>query len=144
MSVERRRMVDTKVPVTSPVEKGWIETIKDKFNFDNLTQKFDLSKDKILTLLAYLGVGFLVGFLIKKYFRYVFVLALIITGVYLLQRTGAITITVDWIRMNEVFGIKAMPQVDGSMFAVYWEWIKANLAVSVSFVLGFIIGWKVS
>ena len=137
-------MVNSKVPSGAIVEKGWFETFKDKLNFDALTKKFDLSKDKVFTLLAYLGAGFLAGFLIKKYFRYVFVLALIIVGIYLLQRTGAVTITIDWVRMNEVFGIKAMPQMDGNTFAIAWAWIRANMAVSISFLLGFIIGWKVS
>jgi len=137
-------MIDTNVSTGTPVEKGWFEALKEKLNIENLTKKFDLSKEKIITLLLYLGAGFIFGFLFKKYFRYVFVLALIIVGIYALQKTGAITVTVDWTRMNEVFGIKGIPQIDGNMFSIFWGWIKANLAVSISFLLGFIIGWKVS
>jgi len=137
-------MVNTNTPVGTPVEKGWIETLKETFNFENLSKKFDLSREKVITLLLYLGAGFIFGFLFKKYLKYLFVLALIIVGIYALQRTGAMTITVDWVRMNEVFGIKGIPQIDGNFFSIFWGWIKANLAVSISFFLGFIIGWKVS
>jgi len=137
-------MVDTKAPAGGLVERGWFETFKEKLNVENLAKKFDLSKEKIITLVLYLGAGFIFGFLFKKYLRYVFVLALIIVGIYALQKTGAITFTVDWVRMNEVFGIKGIPQIDGNVFSIFWGWIKANLAVSISFLLGFIIGWKVS
>ncbi|MFC1842488.1 FUN14 domain-containing protein [Candidatus Dependentiae bacterium] len=137
-------MTNTTTPATTPVDKGWFETIKEKLNLDTLTKKFDLSKDKIITLVFYLGAGFLAGFLIKRFFKYVLVLAAIVVAIYFLEKSGVVHVMVDWTRMNEVFGIKSIPQVDGNLFWVYWQWIKANLAVSISFLIGFIVGWKVS
>ena len=33
--------------------------------------------------------------------------------------------------------------VGASMLAVYWEWVKANFAVVLSFAVGFFVGFRV-
>lgn len=126
------------------IKTGWLEVIKEKLSYEYLSKHFDLSKERLIGLVAYLGAGLLLGFLLKRFFKYVLTLAAAILLIYFLQKAGAINISIDWVKMNEFFGIKSVPQVDTSLFESYWIWIKANLAVSISFLLGFIIGWKIS
>jgi len=133
-------MVDKAAPVTEPVKTGWIDTLKLKFNVESLVK----NKDKMITLLLYLGAGFLAGVLVKRFFKYVLILGALIAGVCLLQYYGIIHVIVDWDKANEVLGVKAIPKVDGNLLSFYWQWVKVNWAVSLSAAIGFIIGWKVS
>lgn len=126
------------------VKTGWFDTIKENLSFEVLSKKFDLSKEKMVALVVYLGAGLLLGFLLKKFFKYVLFFAAILIGFYFLQKSGAINIAIDWNKMNDFFGIKSVSQVDSNLFLGYWLWIKANVAISVSFFIGFIIGWKIS
>jgi len=133
-------MVDKAATAAEPVKAGWIDTLKMKFNIESFVK----NKDKMITLLLYLGAGFLAGFLVKRFFKYVLVLAAIIAGIAILQHYGVIHIMVDWDKANEVLGVKAIPKVDGNLLSFYWQWVKVNWAVSLSAAIGFIIGWKVS
>ena len=126
--------------VAAPVKTGWIDSLKLKLNVESFVK----NKDKLITLLLYLGAGFLAGFLVKRFFKYVLVLGVIIAGICLLEHYGIIHIMVDWNKANEVFGVKAIPKVDGNLLSFYWQWVKVNWVVSISAAIGFIIGWKVS
>jgi len=126
------------------VKTGWLDAIKENLSVDAISKRFDLSKEKMIALVVYLGAGLLFGFLLKRFFKYVLFLGAILIAVYFLQKAGAINIAIDWDKMNEFFGIKSISQVDGNFFWGYWLWIKANVAISISFLIGFIIGWKIS
>jgi len=126
--------------VAAPAKTGWIDSLKLKLNVESFVK----NKDKLITLLLYLGAGFLAGFLVKRFFKYVLVLGIIIGAICLLEYYGIIHIMVDWNKTNEVFGIKAIPKVDGNLLSFYWKWVKVNWVVSISAAIGFIIGWKVS
>jgi len=125
------------------VEGGWFETLKEKLTIDALLQKFKLSKNKIIEIGLYLGVGFLAGFLLRRYFKYIVVIIAIIVGFVFLEKSGVIHITVDWTRFQEVFGIQISQKIDGGLLSKYWVWIKDNVVVAVSFSVGFFIGLKV-
>ena len=126
------------------VKTGWLDAIKENLSFEVLSKKLDLTKEKMVALVVYLGAGLLLGFLLKRFFKYVLFLAAILIGLYFLQKSGAINIVIDWNKMNDFIGIKSVPQVDSNLFLGYWLWIKANVAISISFLIGFIIGWKIS
>ena len=105
---------------------------------------FDFSREKLIAIAIYLGAGLLLGFLLKRFFKYVLFLIAIIIAMYFLQKSGVIDIGIKWNTMQELVGIKTMPTVDENLFWSYWAWVKENIAISVSFLLGFIIGWKIS
>lgn len=121
-------------------QPGLLDKIKDTLNPNKLAQRFD--KDTLMEMGMYLGVGFLSGFLLKKYFNYVLVFALGIAGILGLQHLGVISIGIDWMRMQEVFGIKQAAALDSSLLASYWDWIRLNVRLVVSFCSGFLIGLK--
>lgn len=126
------------------VKTGWLQMIKENLSYDNLSKKFDLNKEKIIALIFYFGAGVLFGFLLRRFFKYVLIVGAIAISLYFMQKTGVINIAINWEKANEVFGIKSIATVDGSFFNVYWEWVKANAAVSISFLVGFVVGWKIS
>lgn len=118
---------------------GWLDTIIKKVGLD----KFDISGNRIIEIGMYLGIGFLTGFLLKRCASYVFVAILTLVGIIILHQIGVITIMVDPTKMQELFGIKQTVTLDANILGVYWEWIKLNMAMVLSFTFGLLIGLKV-
>lgn len=125
-----------------PVQAGWFEKIKASLNLDGLMEKIRDSKGKIFEIVVYLGAGFLLGFLLKKYAQYMIVLVVLVIGLIVLQQLNVITIAVDWVRLQDLFGIQ--PTVTGSdTISFYFEWIKVNIWLVLSFAIGFFFGLRV-
>ena len=123
------------------VEKGWFETFKEKLNIDGLLEKMKLDRSKLIEIGLYLGIGFLAGFLFKKYAKYLFVVIVTVVAILLLQQFGFIKCIIHW---NKIQGLQpvAVP-MGASVWSVYWEWFKVHFVVVLSFSVGFFVGFKV-
>jgi len=137
-TIDIQGLVDAKDVV---VEKGWFDTFKEKLNFDAGLKQLNISKSKVIDVGLFLGLGFLAGFLLRKYSKYFLTVILILIGLFALEKFQIIQIGINWQKLNELFGIQAV-KMDGSAISMAWEWIKANLAISISFLIGFSFGFK--
>lgn len=118
----------------SIIEKSKI-WIQDWFN------KLDISTSKMLELLAYFGVGFFVGFLLKKYFKYIFIAILILAlSLFVLQNINVVSI--DWMKIRQITGVSPEDTI-GSLFQVYLEWVKQNILIISTGFVGLLIGYKI-
>lgn len=123
---------------------GMLDTIKEKLNINVLMEKARHSKDKFLEAGLYAGIGFISGFLLKKYSTYVLACALVLIGLGVLQHLEVINVMVNWDKVTELFGIQAAQTVTAdSIIATVWEWVKLNMLISVSYLVGLFIGLKV-
>ncbi len=52
------------------VEVGWFDKLKNSLQLDKLAEKLNLSKHKFLDVALFFGIGFLSGFLWKRYANY--------------------------------------------------------------------------
>ena len=96
-----QEMVDK---VTTPqANAGIVDTLKEKFDVHAVVNKVKDSKEKLLEAGLYAGIGFISGFLLKKYSTYVGVCILLLIGLGVLQQLEVISITVNW---DKVFGVK--------------------------------------
>ncbi len=103
--------------------------------------RLDLSTAKILELLTYFGVGFFVGFLLKKYFKYIFIAILILgLGLFILQNSNIISI--DWVKIRQLTGVSPEDTL-GSLFQIYLDWIKQNLLIIITGFVGLLVGYKI-
>ncbi len=126
---------------TSP---GMLDSIKQSFNMQNIMDKIRHSKDKLFEAGLYAGIGFISGFLLKKYSTYVLVCVLVLIGLGVLQHLEVINVMINWDKVNEVFGIQAAQTVTAdSIISIVWEWIKLNMIISISYLVGLFIGLKV-
>ena len=121
-----------------PTELGWFDTIVKKLHLD----KFNISTNRFIEIGMYLGIGFLTGFLLKRCASYIFVAVLTVVGSFVLHQFGIITITIDPVKMQEFFGIQQTVTVDTNILMIYWEWVKLNAALVLSFSVGLLIGLK--
>lgn len=134
-----------KMPV-APAEKtnGVFDTIKERLAPGPLLDKIKASKDRLFEIALYSGIGFISGFLLKKYSTYVGVCVLVLIGLGVLHHLGVIHILVNWDKVNEIFGIQAAHNVTAdNIITLIWEWVKVNMLISISYIVGFFIGLKV-
>ncbi len=102
--------------------------------------KNDFSLEKLLFYIAYFLSGFVVGFIMKNYFKTIFtILSGSIVLLFLASQTGFITIHTTFIK--ELLGLPAIDTI-GGLADFYVKIIKANLVQFVTFIIGFFIGWK--
>lgn len=109
---------------------------------EKIVKKFDLTKDKALQLAIYLGIGFLVGFLLKRYSRIVVTVIVVLLTLLTLEYFHIIDLTVHWGKVRDLIGMRPLPAVNGTVFTALWESAKDNLAQVISFSVGFLAGLK--
>lgn len=128
--------------VVIPQQEGLVNSFKEYLNPKNWAEKCNLSKQKMIECGIYFLVGFGLGFLIKKYSNFLYAAAVTIVGITLLHYLGFITIAVHTDRLQSVLGIE-FSCVQSDMPSHCMEWVKMNIVLVVSLVVGFIIGLKV-
>lgn len=125
------------------VEIGWFEKIKNSLNADSIAQKLHLSKHKLFDIALFFGVGFLCGFFWKRYANYFIALLLFVAALIILQQLDLLFIKINWVKIQECCGIETVA-TDADLTAVIWSWIKLNVVVIFSFIIGFCFGSRLS
>lgn len=131
-------------PPTAPTTVGFMEKVKGYLSPDYWVQRFNLDKEKIINLALYFGAGFFLGFLLKKYNRYVFAFALFSLAMAALMYLDVISFAINWSKVHSMLGLQSttMPP-DATLLSLFWEWAKLNASMAFSFALGFLLGLKV-
>jgi uncharacterized membrane protein (Fun14 family) len=109
--------------------------------FEKFNQDFDHSAYRFLEIASYLGIGFFLGLLIKKYFDY-FVIALLAIFLSFILANWYELITINWSKIQMVTGITGNETIY-VLVSHLTNYFKNNMATSISLMLGFVIGYKV-
>ena len=144
-TVENVVQRDITIPPGS-VEKsaGILDIIKENLAPGTLLEKIKTSKDRLFEATLYGGIGLISGFLLKKYSTYVGVCVLLLIGLGVLHHLEVVHVVINWDKVNELFGIQAAHDVTAdNIISVIWEWVKINMLISISYIVGFFIGLKV-
>jgi len=130
--------------VTAPATLGFMDSMKDYISPDYWVKRFNLDKEKMINLALYFGAGFIIGFLLKKYSRYVFSFALISLAIAVLIYLDIVTFAVNWSKVYSMIGLQSSTMApDANLVALFWAWAKLNAGMVFSFILGFLFGLKV-
>jgi uncharacterized membrane protein (Fun14 family) len=124
---------------------GMFATAKDglKETSNMIFEKFKDYKGNIIEVAVYAGIGFLVGFLFKKYIKYILLLILFIVSLVILEQFDILHTNINWAKMQELFNLKSTADAFNAQVAQsYIEWAKANFVVVFSASVGFLIGLK--
>jgi uncharacterized membrane protein (Fun14 family) len=123
-----------------PMQLSWFDKIKQTLHIDELTRSLNISKQTVIDIALYAGIGFLIGFLFKKYSYIVAVAVVIGLGIIILHQFEFISLNINWNHVNDVLGIKgaSMPVETN-----WWEWIKTNAIALFSFFVGIALGLKI-
>lgn len=129
--------------VSNAVNGGMLDTIKQKASPAAIAEKFNISRNTLIDIGLYAGIGFLAGFLLKKYSTFVISLVLFVAGLVVLQQFDFLAIGVNWPKVNTLLGLQPAAVASNDMLTLVWVWLKSNVIISSSFVVGFLIGLKV-
>ncbi len=121
--------------------QGWWDVLRETFSLEQLSKRFNLSFNNLVEIAAYLSIGFISGFLIKKYGRYV-VCIVLVTGACIWGLAYLKVITIDLMKAKAILGISETQTVE-SLWNIYGIWIKEHILAAVSIVIGFVIGYRV-
>jgi uncharacterized membrane protein (Fun14 family) len=123
---------------TTNVHESWFEKFKEKVT--DLFESFDFSNDNLIKIATYLGVGFGIGFSLKRFGSLVlFGLLLTALALYGLQYLNFIEINIEKIKLFLGFSHKATLY---DVTNLYVDWIKNHITLSVSFCIGFFVGYR--
>ena len=109
--------------------------------FEKLNKDFDHSAYRFLEIASFLGIGFFLGLLIKKYFDY-FMIALVAIFLTMIFASEYGFININWTKIQIITGITGNDTI--YLFVSHLtNYFKNNMATSISIMLGFVIGYKV-
>lgn len=128
-------MVDNDTTISSWWQNFWM-----KLHFDKITAYLTGSKERIVEIGLYAGMGFLSGFFLKKFSSLVIMVLVVVGIAFMLQQFNLIAITINWQNMYDLFGIKQPPVIDDNVLVLFWAWIRVNWVISLSYAIGFFVG----
>lgn len=121
--------------------RGFFDHVKE-YGVDLYT-KAQTSQNSLLAFVVSFGMGFVSGFLLKRYAHHLFAFVLFVIGLIVLQQTGFITITWNVAKLEQLFGIQPVT-VTSDFASVIWSWIQLNVGVTVSFIVGLMVGLRLA
>lgn len=138
-------MNDMMIKVSSEAGIGFVEQIKAwwKELHDRIVlwlASLDLTSAAVIETVSFAGVGFLVGFLLRKHLRLLLMFAALLAGaLWALQEFNIVAI--NWDQAKQAAHLLPNDTL-GSLFASLVVWFKAKMAPVIGFLVGFLIGYK--
>src|SRR5689334_1587790 len=106
---------------------GLIETIKSSVQPETVAHKFGVDKNLLIDVGVYGAIGFIIGFLLKKYSEYFISLVLLVVGIIVLQQFDYISFTFNNVKINEALGLQEFPMTSNAYGNLFWEWVRSHV-----------------
>ncbi len=87
------------------------------------------------------GGGFAVGFLFKRFFKFLLFTVLIAAGVIVFLHYKNMVI-VDWVALSQYIGLDPEQIRLATAIEVTWHWVTHHSLVAISSAAGFVVGYK--
>ena len=129
-------------PITT-TSTSLIDSLKNAMHPEAIANKLGMDKNMLIDISLFGAIGFIVGFLLKKYSEYFIAMALLIVGIVVLQQFDYVSFTINTAKIHEMLGLGATAVVDTGYGVLLLAWIKSNVAAFISLIVGFLIGLKV-
>jgi len=127
---------------TQVASTGFLETFKNAMQPEVIAHKIGVDKNLLIDIGLFGAIGFIIGFLLKKYSEYFIAAVFLIIGLIVLQQFEYLSISFNASKIHQMLGLPSTVIGDKYGFLIL-EWMKANVAGTVSCVIGFLIGLKV-
>jgi len=121
---------------------GLVETIKETIRPDVIVEKIRMNKNMLIDIGLYGTIGFIIGFLMRRYSEFVIFLGIFLTVLLVLQQFDIVIVSFNWPKIHQFLGLQQVPLVGDAYLALFFEWVKANVVASGSFAIGFLLGLK--
>jgi uncharacterized membrane protein (Fun14 family) len=132
------------VVVAEAPQMGIVESLKNAMQPETIANKLGVDKNMLIDIGIFGAIGFILGFLLKKYSEYFIALILLIVGILVLQHFDYLALSLNTQKIHDMLGLHSVPVVGIGYGSLLSEWVKSNIAGTVSLVVGFLIGLKVA
>ena len=133
------------LPVEVQVQKPTlIESFKHALQPETIAHKLGIDKNTLIDIGVYGAIGFIVGFLLKKYSEYFIAFVLFVVGIIILQQLGYVSMEFNTAKIHDVLGLPTVFVANDSYGALLLEWLKSNVPAAASLIIGFLIGLKIA
>jgi len=122
------------------VAVDWMKNLWDKIDVKGWAQSIGGGSAEAVEAAIYFGSGFAIGFLFKKYFRFL-ITCLLVSIILIKILEYNMILEIDWEGLNVFLGFDSTADFN-TILNDSFAWIKANLIVFVSSVVGFLVGYK--
>lgn len=122
---------------------GLIESLKNAMQPEVIANKIGMDKNVLIDIGIYGAIGFITGFLLKKYSEYFIAAILLIVGILVLQQFNYVSFSINTSKIHQMLGLQSSSVVGDRYGVLLFEWMKANVAGSASLIVGFLIGLKI-
>jgi uncharacterized membrane protein (Fun14 family) len=133
----------TALPEATTATTGLIDSLKNAMQPEVIANKLGVDKNMLVDISLYGAIGFIVGFLLKKYSEYFISMTLLIVGIVILQQFDYVSFSLNVPKIHELFGVQSVAVTTDGYGRLLLESIKSNVAGSTSLLVGFLIGLKV-
>jgi uncharacterized membrane protein (Fun14 family) len=121
-----------------------IESLKNAMQPETIANKLGVDKNMLIDIGICGAIGFITGFLLKKYSEYFIALVLLVVGIVVLQQFDYMTISFNAPKIHDAIGVQSAVVTNSGYGMMILEWTKANIPAAVSLIVGFLIGLKVA
>lgn len=131
-------------PVNVTVQQpSLIESFKNALQPETIANRLGIDKNTLIDIGIYSAIGFIIGFLLKKYSEYFIAFVLFVVGIVVLQQFGYISIDFNTAKIHEMLGLQSIVITTDGYGVLLLEWMKSNVPAAASLVVGFLIGLKI-
>lgn len=124
-------------------QTGMVDSFKNFIEPENIANTIGVPKNTLIDVCLYGAIGFLAGFLIKKYSEYFIAFVFLIISLMILQQFGYISIVLNNAKIHEFFGLHYTSLMGDKYGTLLLEWMKINSIASASLIISFLLGLKV-
>ena len=118
----------------------WISNLWDKIDIKGWAQEIGGGSAEAVEAAIYFGSGFAIGFLFKKYFKFILT-TLIVSIIVIKILEYNMVLEIDWEGLNVFMGFDSAADFNTILNDIF-SWIKDNFIIFISSVVGFLIGYK--
>jgi uncharacterized membrane protein (Fun14 family) len=129
--------------VETPMQQhSLIDSFKNAVQPETIAHKLGIDKNTLIDIGIYGAIGFIFGFLLKKYSEYFIACALFVMGMVVLQQFGYISIDINTVKIHEILGLPSSVITHEGYGSFLLTWMKSNIPAVASLVVGFLVGLK--
>src|SRR5438477_10235619 len=129
--------------VATPIQQhSLIDSFKNAVQPEAIAHKLRIDKNTLVDIGIYGAIGFIFGFLLKKYSEYFIACALFVVGLVVLQQFGYVSIDLNTAKIHEIFGLSSGTVINEGYGSLLLMWMKSHVPAAASLVVGFLVGLK--
>lgn len=106
-----------------------------------LIDNLQLSRTLFFDMALFAGIGFLTGFLMRRFAAYLVAFVLFGIALIVLQEMEIIMLHVNTGKLFQVLGVPASSNISNELIVpLVIEWVKTHMIVAITGVIGFLLG----